>query len=279
MDIKRYIESGLLEQYVLGLTSIEESVEVEEYAERYPEVRTKIKRLQSCMNHYANAHAINPPQKLKKKILSKIDGMDECKMLSIEHKKQKGAHAVIAQPSFFARYSSMISGLAAIMIIGFAAFSFMMYQKQNEANQKITILSDKMNQLQTDHTSLTAQNKELLAQYEMLKDVSTRQVHLRGMDLVPQALAVVYYNPEHKNAFLNIVNLPAAPHGHQYQLWADVDGKHMNMGTLTSNPNPQELQTVPFMDNSQGFAITLEKEGGSIEPTVAKLCLAGNINL
>jgi len=268
MDIKKYIDSGVLEQYVLGLSSPEEKVEIETYAEIYPEIQTKIQRLQSCMEHYASVHAINPPKKLKNKILSKIDDIEECKMLSIEHKKQKAANN-----------ASMIGGLAAMLVIGFATFSYMMYQKQDQANKQIAILSEKMNQLQTDYTSLNQQNEQLFAQYEILKDASTRQVHLRGMDLVPQALAVVYYNPEHKNAFLNIVNLPTAPKGHQYQLWADVNGKHMNMGTLASNPNPKELQTVPFMDNSKGFAITLEKEGGSAEPTVAKLCLAGNINL
>ena len=153
-------------------------------------------------------------------------------MLSIEHKKQKRASIPIGQASFFSRHSTMISSLAAIMVIGFAAFSYMMYQKQNQANNQIVVLSDKMNQLQTDYISLSEQNEQIFTQYKVLKDASTRYVHLRGMDMVPQALAVVYYNSEHKNAYLNIVNLPAAPHGHQYQLWADVDGKHRNMGCL-----------------------------------------------
>lgn len=276
MDIKKYIASGVLEQYVLGLTSKEESETIDRYAEKYPEVKEKIRRLQSCMEHYASLHAIDPPNKNKNKTLSKIDDIDECKAMSIEYKRSQ-VETSSPSPSFMERYGAAITGLAAMMTLTLGVLSYLMFQNQNEANAKIASLSGKIETLQTDYENLKNQNQQLIAQYEVLKDISTQQIRLSGSDMAPQALAVVYYNPDQKNAFLNIVNLPQPPDGHQYQLWADVDGKHINMGMLAKESDPAELHTVEYMDNSKGFAITLEKDGGSAKPTVAKVCLKGDM--
>ena len=53
MDKERFLESGLLEQYVLGLTSEEETREVERYAQAFPEIRAEIDLLRKAVRQYA----------------------------------------------------------------------------------------------------------------------------------------------------------------------------------------------------------------------------------
>ncbi|MDQ6904400.1 MAG: transposase, partial [Bacteroidota bacterium] len=59
--LKNYIESGILELYVLGVTSAEESAEVEKMAKLHGEIRSEIDRICEVTEEYAQSHAINPP--------------------------------------------------------------------------------------------------------------------------------------------------------------------------------------------------------------------------
>ena len=44
MNAQEYIESGIIDAYVLGGLSAEENLEVEKYAETYPEIAEEIKQ-------------------------------------------------------------------------------------------------------------------------------------------------------------------------------------------------------------------------------------------
>lgn len=275
MDTKQYISSGILEQYVLGLCSPEEAKEVCANASAYPEIAKKIKKLQCCMEHYADLHAIPPPSNLKNKILSDIDDWEECKALSVEYKRGEEQ-----APQLPARnYNRLFAGIAALMIFSLSMLSYSLYQKQNAATEQLQRLSSEFNSIKLDHQALKKQSNRLQSQYAVLKDVGTKHVHLRGSKMVPQALAVIYYNPDHKKTYLNIVNLPDPPNDHQYQLWADINGKHHNMGAVQVGNSGEALRTMPFMENSKGFAITLEaKTNREIKaPTVTKTCLSGSL--
>jgi len=276
MEIQKYLDSGILEQYVLGLTSPEENQQIEQYIQKYPVVRRKIRKLQSCMEHYAKLHEIPPPKNLKNKILSKIEDIEECKALSIEYRKKLKdvPQHLSAGPS---RFSGLASAVAALLIFSLAALSVILYQKQNKANQQLAKLQGDIENLQTNYQQLNRKSSQLQSQFAVLKDAGTQHVHLRGTDMSPSAWAIVYYNPSHKKSFINVLDMPEAPHGHQYQLWADVNGQHINLGALAPALNGDSLHVLPFMDQSKGFAVTLEEVGESRTPTVSKMCMSGKI--
>ena len=79
MEINEIISSGLLELYITGLTSEEETLQVEQWAKQYPEVKKEIDELQNVMASYAMAEAIQPDKSLKDKILAKIQPDDSVK--------------------------------------------------------------------------------------------------------------------------------------------------------------------------------------------------------
>lgn len=73
MDIKEYILSGILEQYVLGTISKEESLEVEQAAEMHPEIRKEIADISKAIEHYAMANAVQPSRNVKTFLMATID--------------------------------------------------------------------------------------------------------------------------------------------------------------------------------------------------------------
>jgi hypothetical protein len=66
-----YINSGLLELYVLQQTTAEQALEVERAAEAYPEVQAELLAIAQSLEQLAEAEAINPPTGLLDIILVK----------------------------------------------------------------------------------------------------------------------------------------------------------------------------------------------------------------
>ena len=70
--IKIFLDSDLLEKYLLGTTTELESLQVERYIAMYPEVRKTYEELQENLEIFAKLHAIEAPQGLKDKINARI---------------------------------------------------------------------------------------------------------------------------------------------------------------------------------------------------------------
>lgn len=265
MDIQRFLNTGILEKYVLGLASPEEMEEVERMAKEYPEVDKHICKMQDCMEEYAELHAVRPPQHLKKQVLNAIDQQER----SASDASKKLYHI----PTSW----KWGAALAAAMVLTLGFWSTLLYQKQQVTLDELALLSTQVKHLQNDQKQLQVSTRQIEQRYSVLKDVTTRHVALKGSSIAPQSLAVVYWNPDHSKGYLNIVNLPPCPNGHEYQMWADVNGKHIDMGMLKVDENGTVLHNIPYVKDSRGFVITLEKEGGSPHPTVEKMFAAGEI--
>lgn len=268
MDLEKYMKSGIIEQYVLGLSSPEERHEVERLAAQHPEINEYIIALQDGMEQYAEMHAVSPPPRLKSSIMQAVD---EDERLGDQHQPVK----VVRHVSLIWRWGA---GIAAMMILALSALCYMLYQDQQQSRDQISLLSTQIKHLQDDYQQLQVSSKSIEQRYVVLKDTGTHHVQLHGSDHAPQAQAVVYWNPQHNKGFLNLVNMPQAPHGHQYQVWADVNGKHIDLGLVEStDPEGNLLINLPYIENSRGFVITLEKEGGSVHPTVEQMYAHGEL--
>jgi anti-sigma-K factor RskA len=264
MDIQRFLNSGILEKYVLGLASPEEMERVERLAKEYPEVDKHICQMQNCMEEYAEMHSVRPPRHLKKRILSVIDETET---------SASASSSTYRVPSLW----KWGAGIAAATILALGAWSMILYQNQQATLNNLALLTTQVKHLQKDQETLQVSARQIEQKYSVLKDVTTRHVALKGSNIAPQSLAVVYWNPDHNKGYLNIVNLPPCPSGHEYQMWADVNGKHVDMGMLKVDENGAVLHNIPYIEGSRGFVITLEKAGGSKHPTVEKMFAAGNI--
>ncbi len=84
MNIKGYIESGILEIYVLGSASETEAKELLRLKEQYPEIQNALYQLELDMEHIAQHMAINPPPGIKKKVIDSINDLiiNQPKLLS-----------------------------------------------------------------------------------------------------------------------------------------------------------------------------------------------------
>lgn len=74
-SITEYIESGILEMYVMGLTSESESVEVEKMMALHPEILEEVRAIERSLETYSRTIAVEPHATVKPLLLATIDFM------------------------------------------------------------------------------------------------------------------------------------------------------------------------------------------------------------
>ena len=72
-NIKKYIESGILDLYVLGIASEQEKGEIEKMAASYPEVQEEIENISKAIEGYAKQNSVLPSPTIKPFLMAVID--------------------------------------------------------------------------------------------------------------------------------------------------------------------------------------------------------------
>lgn len=125
-------------------------------------------------------------------------------------------------------------------------------------------------------TQLSSSSQELARLQTENNFQQVRLAQLEAQDAkYKQASVVLAWNPAQHSGVISASNLPAAPVGHDYQLWAlpTEPGKApISAGVISSGSGPQNFalgspvaQAQP--KSGQGFAISVEPSGGSASPT------------
>ncbi len=240
--LQKILDSDLLENYLLGAASDEETLQAENYISKYPEVRKAYDNLQENLETFAKLHAVEVPVELKEKIMARI------------RKENKNG-------SRFMKFA--IAACFAILVSAGATYFFW---NQNQSLQKEnTIVNNKIDDLQEE---MREQLEDVRNQFIVLQNPETKQYSVNGNKKAKELKAVAYVNPVKKLSYLNVSKLPHLPENQCYQMWAEVNGEMVNLGILKEAD--KKLMALPYSDNSVGY-ITIEPKGGNDSPTVENI--------
>jgi hypothetical protein len=120
-------------------------------------------------------------------------------------------------------------------------------------------------------TLVRAEADEQRRQAALLSDPATRVVQLAGLPPSPRAQGRVVWHPRNGGVLVTL-DLPPAPAGKTYELWAIADGKPRPAGLFNVDAAGKGTLAVPpieGVEEVQVFAVTLEPEGGVPQPTGA----------
>ena len=242
--IRIFLDSDVLEKYLLGDTSVEEANRVERYIAMYPEVREAYSELQENLEAFAKLHALKAPEGLKENILYKI-----------RLERRTGNR--------FYKYAVAASIVAFI----FAGSAFFFYNQNKSLQEENVMVSNKIKDLEMD---MKVQLEDLRNQYIVLNNPNTRKYRVMGNKKAKELKAVAYVNPVKKLSYINVSNLPQLPEDQCYQMWAEVNGELVNLGVIRQFENKEKLLALPYGDNAIGY-ITIEPSGGNDTPTVQNI--------
>lgn len=278
MDIKEYIESGILESYVLGFASPQEIREVECMSAIYPELKQELVAQQTSIEKFVTSIAVTPPYDLKTRIFEKIQGREQEGIAPAKVTPTKEEAKIVPMANPWIKY------VAAASVVGLLVGAYF----YTNLNVEKTNLTAEVNTLNQELTTVKEQsNSELSATKEELRIASERQdfilnsntsrIDLGGTDVSPDSRAIAYYNANDTELLLVSDALPTPEEGKQFQLWAIADGKPVDLGVLAKNEKLTNKIDLSQLQNIQAFAITLEKDGGSPTPNLEQLYVIGNV--
>jgi anti-sigma-K factor RskA len=241
VNVQEYISSGIVESYVLGLASDEERREFEQVCTQYPEVLKARTNFELTLEKQAMQNAIAPPAGLRNKILGQLDSPGK----------------VVSMQAAPAKSSWLKYAVAACMILlaGSLYYNISLYNKNKSLQSNYNNAIVKLNDMENDMHVITDTGNS-----------SIKMAAMKGQPVSPASYATVYWDTTSKDAYLLINNLPMPPSHMQYQLWALLDGKPVDLGMIDSEffvKQNRLLLKAKNVQNAQAFAISLEKKDRS----------------
>ncbi|HVE60716.1 MAG TPA: anti-sigma factor [Chitinophagaceae bacterium] len=263
MTIKEYILSGMVESYVLGLATEAEQHEFEALVKQYPELAQAKLDFELSLETQLMRDSIAPPIAIKEKIIQSLDTSAS----NISYQETEEFETPVRRMNAW----KWIAAASFLLLLGVGYWAFSVNTKYQDLQQANAELKDQLGQS-------TEKVAELNKTAQTLKNPVLRTATLHGTAHAPGSFANVYWDTTTKDVWLLINNMPDPVSDNQYQLWALLDGKPIDLGVIDSGVWQQKL--LVKMKNVQGaeaFAITLEPQGGSASPTMEKMYVSGKL--
>jgi anti-sigma-K factor RskA len=263
METKEYIESGILELYVYGVLTPEETEEVIKMAANHAEIKDEILSIEKAivslsfsMSPYLSAANFS---KIKNHLLQK-----QSDVIKIKSK---------------ANTASYLGWAAAILLmVGIG----ILFNKSQIADDQLLKAETEKSKLKQDLNGLTIKNDTIKSVLAVVRDQNNIITPLDGQAIAPLAKARIYWNKTTEIVYVDASGLPEPPEGKEYQIWA----LKLNPLTPTSiglllnyKTNDTKIFEVQKANGAQAFGITLEPKGGSPSPTMEQLYALGLVKV
>ncbi len=244
IDKKRILEEGLLEHYLTEELSEELTIAVEETLEKDKELKEHFDALEADFERMGMEQAIAPPNAIKVRLKNAINQTEATKTNWV--------------PLSIAAGFALIFGLS----------TFWLYVKWQDAESNLSTLQSQTSQLQRKMDNLESEFRLTSNRFESINNPDVVPLVLYGNQKAPNGKAVAYVNHKSHLVLVNPKGLPTLPKDKTYQMWSDVNGEMINMGTLRTD---NELVPLKYIENAESLNITIEPAGGSDHPTVEEL--------
>lgn len=269
-DIKAYIESGILELYVLGDVTAEERAEVEAMALKHPAIKAELSEIERSLELYADENAVEPTENLRDRILnSLVTNLSDDRTFPSREARVEDNIISIKRAESSNTYKYAFAACLALLIISVAAL-ISVYNKLQQSN---TLLVSLQNQNQHFANRVNLMDREL----SIFHDPSFKLLKLQGTPKSPSSAITVAWSPVKKKVMIDMANanMPVNDKDHQYQLWALVGGKPVDLGVFDADTTSKDMKEMKSIASADAFAVTLEPRGGSQNPTMDQMMVIG----
>lgn len=225
---------------------------------QYPELRKELALIEETMEAFFMRAGETPRPSVKAKIFEKIDG-EKIKVIPINVTAWRYATA-----------ASIVIALSASLL----AYNYYSNWKKTEVSLfELRAINE---QVARDYNQVNQRLDAIENEMKIMSNPAFARVIMKGTANSPDALASVYWNQNSQEVYLSIQNLKTLAQEQQYQLWAIVDGKPVDMGVFDSESDPGGLLKMKNVGNAAAFAVTIEPRGGKPSPSLETMQVLGN---
>jgi anti-sigma-K factor RskA len=262
--------SELLAGYVLGDLSPAEMIQVQQYLDRHPEAIAQVEDLQNTLALLPiGLPDVTLPDDLKARVMAATAPHPVVPINAGRSGTRRSARSLdpsAARTQGMTLSWPLVGTLAAAAIGAFGLQSYLLHQEMAATRQDIAQLRTALGQAQ--EASIGDANRQQKA-LSVIAQAPGRILHLAGSGPAASATGTVVISPSQKRAVLMLQNLPPAPIGKVYHLWAMVEGRKVACIQFTPEADRQVLMQLPAERwlPATGVAITLEPEQTTEQPT------------
>lgn len=264
MTAQEYIQSGAIENYILGMADDAEARELEQMRAQYPEVNEAFVRFEAELEANCLAAAIAPPDESKNRIMAAI---------GISEASAAPAAKVVELPKRKSQWMQYAAAACIAIMMGSVFMNIMLMGRVKRMNSEIGELKIAANNKPAD----TLKNTD--SQFAFFKDPNLKPVAMYGTPTHEVCNSSLYWDKKTGKAYIVIHHLFEQADDKDYQLWAIVDGKPVSIGVFRPGDKMKPLIMNNVPDKASMFAVTLEKKGGSPTPTMDQMYLKGQMTL
>lgn len=200
MTKKELIEGGWIDKYVLGLTTEEESVEVERLAHLYPDIQDQVNAARNKICGSFNRKLTKP----------------------------------VFQNSFLTK-RRVLRGSALVVFVSLAAIAFLWLQHfnlketYNSQCEKVAADQERMAQMSTFSKKVTERST-------FINSSTTERIKVKGCESTPDAEVLVFKCKISGKMMLQVVDLPMLQQGQHYEVWTQWNDSTNHMIGLIQPP-------------------------------------------
>lgn len=248
-----------MEAYLLGDLSGQEMAEFEANLKQYPQLRQELALAESTLREFTVRGAMHPPPSVKSRIDAAVGGSG---------RTQNAGRSILFWQ--YATAACIVLALAS----GIVAFNFWSNWKTTELSLKeLRALNE---QVAGNYDRVNQRLDRIEDEMKVYDNPAFQRVVMRNTGNATGALASVYWNTNTAETYLRVQNLRELTREQQYQLWAIVDGKPMDMGVFDYSSDAG-LVRMKNISNAGAFAITIEPRGGKPQPTMETMQVIGMV--
>ena len=273
MDIKAYIESGIIESYVLGLADPEEAAELEMLCTQYPAVQEAVDNFAASIEQQLMHNAIPPPPEIRSRLMQQLspefreETRHETPVISIAEDFEPPAQPIKKTWKY-------IAAAAVVLLIASSALNLYLYNNYNSTASKYEALLAERNSLQASNDVFKTRLSGMENSLRIMQSPDVQKITLAGVAGREDYQAMVYWDKKSHEVYLLPAAMASLPENSQYQLWAIVDGVPVDAGLVDACDGLCKMKSIP---SAQAFAITIEKKGGSVSPTLSAMVVMGKV--
>lgn len=261
MNIKDYIESGIVATYVLGLATEAEQKEFESLCKQYPELNEAKRSFELALEDQLLKEAVLVPEGLKERVLGSLKKSPGNNM----HRTEREHKTPLRKMNVWKRATVLCILLLLTGSVYFTYFLREKYQKLQKENAELKYSLEK-----------SSYTNPLLAVNPIIQKPSVKWAAMIEPKNSSHCLAHVYWDSVSAKTFLLIGNIPQPLSERHFHLWALSDNQAVDLGVFDIKKQCQLIQMKNVL-KATTFIITIEPKGRSLAPSMQAMYATGKL--
>lgn len=250
MTKEEFLESGLLEQHVLGLLSVGEATDVGDFIAKHPSLQQIYDDHQRAILQMAKEHSITPPTGARDAIIRRLHAEKRPSNASGDGNRVRTA------------------AIGAAIVLG--ALTLYNANEARQTSYRLEAKSAAYTQLESDCAQKNKEYESISKTLAFYQNPDTKTTTLIGNALAPDFKMRAHHNGALQQIKIDLLNPLSLPKDKILCLWGDVDGEMILISKIDfSAPKDQIIAFAPAMSS---LNVTIEQDVDVIDhPDVSQL--------